>query len=508
MSKLHVFRDFVIQRLTTATLEIIATAEKSFAELEEEICRSKEESARLQRLLDIVTQPEIKLHRTDVQQFSLPEPPQIIKEQELWTSQEEEQLQGLQSETTHSMFTSTSVKHDWDQEGFSECSHLDQTVKVENREGDSLPTNSTEEQIKAEPHVQDYAAPELDSDSQPLSVVAPDCPTAQEEEEHRVLLFQNRTQNNVQQFSLPEPPQIIKEQELWTSQEEEQLQGLQSETTHSMFTSTSVKHDWDQEVFSECSHLDQTVKVENREGDALPTNTTEEQIKAEPHVQDYAAPELDSDSQPFSFEAPDCPTVQSLEEEEHGVLLLLNRTQNNEALPREHMPQRRHTGETIHQCQKSNKQFAQKCNMVGQMKTHTGDKPYQCQECNKLFAQSGYLLKHMRTHTGDKPYQCQECNKLFDRKCNLVGHMRIHTGEKPYQCQECNKIFRMKSHLVVHMRTHTGEKPYQCEECNKLFSQSSNLVEHMRRHRRETTVFPLPLFWRGGSPPQNDLPPP
>ncbi|XP_062342548.1 zinc finger protein 37 homolog [Osmerus eperlanus] len=506
MSKLHVFRDFIIQRLTTATLEIIATAEKSFAELEEEIYRSKEESARLQRLLDIVTQPEIKLHRTDVQQFSLPEPPQIIKEQELWTSQEKEQLQGLQSETTHSMFTSTSVKHDWDQEGFSECSHLDKTVKVENREGDSLPTNTTEEQIKTEPHVQDYAAPELDSDSQPFSVVAPDCPTAQEEEEHRVLLFQNRTQNNVQQLSLPETPQIKEEQELWTSQEKEQLQGLQSETTHSMFTSTSVKHDWNHEDFSECSHLDKTVKVENREGDSLPTNTTEEQIKTEPHVQDYAAPELDSDSQPFSVVAPDCPTAQK--EEEHRVLLFQNRTQNSEALPRENMPQRRHTGETIHQCQKSNKQFAQKCNMVGQMKTHTGDKPYQCQKCNKLFAQSGYLFKHMRTHTGDKPYQCQECNKLFDRKCNLVGHMRIHTGEKPYQCQECNKIFRMKSHLVVHMRTHTGEKPYQCEECNKLFSQSSNLVEHVRRHRRETTVFPLPSFWRGGSPPQNDLPPP
>ncbi|XP_046881752.1 zinc finger protein 37 homolog isoform X2 [Hypomesus transpacificus] len=496
MSKLEVFRDFIIQRLTTATLEIIATAEKSFAELEEEIYRSKGESARLQRLLDIVTQPEIKLHRTDVQHVSLPEPPQIIEEHKLWISQEEEQLQGLQSETTHSMFTSTSVKHDWDQEGFSECSHLDQTVKVENREGDSLPINTTEEQIKAEPDGQDYpAAPEPGSDSQPLSFGAPDCPTAQEEEEHgRALLFQNRTQNNMQQLCLPEPPKIMKEHKLWISQDEEQLQGLQSETTHSMLTSPSVKHDWDQEGFSECSHLDQIVKVENREGDSLPSNTTEEQIKAEPDGQDCAAPEPGSDSQPLSVEAPDCPTAQSLEEEEHeGELLLQNRTQNSKVLPGEHKSQRRHNGITLHQCQQSNKQFAQKCNLVGQMRTHTGDKPYQCRECNKLFAQSGYLLKHMRTHTGDKPYQCQECNKLFDRKCNLVGHMRIHTGEKPYKCQECKKIFRMKSHLVVHMRTHTGEKPYQCEECNKLFSQSSNLVEHMRRHRRETTGPPSPL---------------
>ena len=46
----------------------------------------------------------------------------------------------------------------------------------------------------------------------------------------------------VQQLSLPEPPQIKEEQELWSSQEEEQLQGLQSETTESMFTRDSNLH--------------------------------------------------------------------------------------------------------------------------------------------------------------------------------------------------------------------------------------------------------------------------
>ena len=63
MSNLEVFKDFISQRLTTAVFEIFRAAEKSFAEFEEEISRSKEESARLQRLLDIVIQPEIKIHR-------------------------------------------------------------------------------------------------------------------------------------------------------------------------------------------------------------------------------------------------------------------------------------------------------------------------------------------------------------------------------------------------------------------------------------------------------------
>ncbi|XP_046881793.1 zinc finger protein 135-like [Hypomesus transpacificus] len=383
MSQLNVFRDYLNERLTTAALEIFAFAEKSFAKFEEEIYRSKEESLRLQRLLDIVTQPAIKLHRTDVLQLSLLEPQQIKEEQELWTSQEEEQLQGLQSETTHSMFTSTSVKHDWDQEDFSECSHLDQTVKVENREGDSLPSNTTEEQINAELDGQDCAAPEPGSDSHPLSVVFPNCFTAQ-----------------------------------------------------------------------------------------------------------------------------------SLEKVEHeGVLLLLNRTQDSGVRPRENMPQRRHTGKTLHQCQHCNKTFSRKgalvfhmgthtedtsnhcqqCNkcfakkgsLVKHLKTHTGEKPYHCQQCNKLFAEKGNLVKHMKTHTGEKPFQCQECSKLFARRDTLREHIRTHTREKPYKCQLCNKSFTRPSRLVIHMRAHTGEKPYQCQQCNIWFRQKYSLVCHMRTHTGE-----------------------
>ena len=65
-------------------------------------------SARHVRLHVTVVLP---LLSPEVQQLSLPEPPQIKEEQELWTSQEEEQLQGLQSETTDSMFTRDSNLH-------------------------------------------------------------------------------------------------------------------------------------------------------------------------------------------------------------------------------------------------------------------------------------------------------------------------------------------------------------------------------------------------------------
>ncbi|XP_062304750.1 zinc finger protein with KRAB and SCAN domains 8-like [Osmerus eperlanus] len=162
MSKLQLFREFISERLTTAALEIFGAVEKTFAEYEEEISLFREQSARLQGLLD------------DVQQLSLPEPPQIKEEQELWTSQEEEQLQGLQSETTDSILTSPSVKLYCDQ-NTSELSHLEQRHPVENREGDSLLTNTTKEQVKADPGGQVCRLQDPASDFRLLSFVAPDC---------------------------------------------------------------------------------------------------------------------------------------------------------------------------------------------------------------------------------------------------------------------------------------------------------------------------------------------
>ncbi|XP_046881770.1 gastrula zinc finger protein XlCGF57.1-like isoform X2 [Hypomesus transpacificus] len=463
MSKLDMFRDLITQRLTTAALEIFAAVEKSFAEFEEEINHSKEASARLQRLLDIVTQPEIKLHRTDMQQLSVPEPEQIKEEQELWTNLEEEQLKGLQSETTDYTFTSTSVKHDCDQEGFSECLHLDQTVKVENREGDSLPTNTTEEQIKAEPDRQDYAASEPGSDSQPLSVVAPDCPTAQslEEEHGGELLIRNRTQNN------EAPPRYMLR--------------YRRQTLHQClicYKTFSVKRDL---VYHARKHTGKK-------------RYQCQQCKKQFNKSSILVVHMRTHTGEKPFQCQECSKGFS----QRQYLIQHTRT---------------HTGEKPFQCQECNKHFTQKgslvthmqrhlyapykcqeCNekfkwksqLVVHMRKHTGEKPYQCQECNKMFKLKSQLVLHMRTHTGEKPFQCQECSKRFSKKGNLVVHMMSHTGEKPYQCQECNKMFKLKSYLVMHMRSHTGEKPYQCQECSKAFARSRSLYKHKTTHRRET----------------------
>ncbi|KAL0984724.1 hypothetical protein UPYG_G00145880 [Umbra pygmaea] len=48
----------------SAAEEIFGAVEKTIAEYHEEVSRTKEENDRLQKLIDIVTQPDIKLHRS------------------------------------------------------------------------------------------------------------------------------------------------------------------------------------------------------------------------------------------------------------------------------------------------------------------------------------------------------------------------------------------------------------------------------------------------------------
>ncbi|XP_041740843.2 heat shock protein DDB_G0288861 [Coregonus clupeaformis] len=188
MAKLQIeLNAFLTERLTAAAVEISAVFQKKLVEYQEEISRSKEENKRLQRLLGLVFHPEIKLHRADSQQPSLPvseekvppekerspnlgqedpEPTQIKEEQEeLRTSQEEEQLQGLEPDTKYLFLIPACVKIDYEQDP-PLPSHLDQIL--ENRERDSLPTNTTE-QIKTEPGGEDYRVSVPTRDSQPLS---------------------------------------------------------------------------------------------------------------------------------------------------------------------------------------------------------------------------------------------------------------------------------------------------------------------------------------------------
>ncbi|XP_075931763.1 uncharacterized protein LOC142931635 isoform X3 [Anarhichas minor] len=226
MSKVQMLRCLVNQRLTAAAEEIFGVFERTIAEYEEELSRSKEENERQRKLLDAVFIPQLRLHRADVQQLLIrrevvppeqqvwsssldqedPEPPHIKEEQEeLWTSQEGEQLQGL--EEADIKFTFTPVKsEDDEEEAQSSKLHQRQTEQMET-EGDGEDCGGPEPDRNSDPdtdnETEDSSEPETDdsddwkqnrdhqSGSNSLKNVLDD-----EEEAQSSQLHQRQTQEN------------------------------------------------------------------------------------------------------------------------------------------------------------------------------------------------------------------------------------------------------------------------------------------------------------------------
>ncbi|XP_044192026.1 zinc finger protein 160-like isoform X1 [Thunnus albacares] len=221
----------------------------------------------------------------------------------------------------------------------------------------------------------------------------------------------------------PEPPHIKEEQEeLWTNQEGEQLQGLQEEADITKFTFTPVPvktEDDEEKPQSSQLHQRQT-----------------EQTETEADGEDCGGSDTD-DRTSDSSEPDDSDKVWN---KTIDLKSALNKTKNNSW----------NSGKEAFSCSECGKGFIYTTNLKRHMMIHIGEKPFSCSECGRTFVQRSHLHEHMRCHTGEKPFNCPVCKKCFSRSSNLQRHMTLHTKEKRFSCSVCGKRFTWLSQLTRH----------------------------------------------------------
>nr|XP_023993332.1 zinc finger protein 37 homolog [Salvelinus alpinus] len=253
----------------------------------------------------------------------------------------------------------------------------------------------------------------------------------------------------------PEPTQIKEEQEdLRTSQEEEQLQGL-FDTKDSIFTPPCVKSERDQEDPLQSLTLPQTQTVENRESDSKPVDLKPFVIVT--HIKGFYSPCDPPDNQNIV-----CSHSSAVSNDPVG----LDNSPPLDPSPTlgEHCSKPSTTARKTHHCCDCGATFALKADLQRHV-TLFSNRPSECSSCQNRYNSTCKLKAHVRLCHGGKPCTCPVCGKTFKYKGGLPRHMRIHKGEKPFSCGDCGKSFNQKGNLTEHVLIHTGEKPFSCGDC-------------------------------------------
>ncbi|KAJ7988126.1 hypothetical protein DPEC_G00320390 [Dallia pectoralis] len=283
MSKIQLLKVFLNQRLTAVAQEIFGAVEQTIADYQEECSRTKEENHRLQKLLDVVIEPELKLYQADLHHLTgsgeqMPAEKQFI---EKWgpLSLDKEDTELTQINKPEEPGTSR-VKEElpWQEEGVLCSVFVKNNCHQDLGLSSDLASTSTEQM-----HT------ELDEDLQQHSDLG------------KVTCEKQRCEKWSPPSLRPEDPELIKnrQEELGTSQTNAQIHWLEESVLSP----------------SQLPHLRQS--VENQHGDIF--STTGEQIKTERGTEDYTVPELNNYSQSLSAGHPKCSAAQTDNSEDPGL---------------------------------------------------------------------------------------------------------------------------------------------------------------------------------------------
>ncbi|XP_059205214.1 zinc finger and SCAN domain-containing protein 5C-like [Centropristis striata] len=214
---------------------------------------------------------------------------------------------------------------------------------------------------------------------------------------------QQRSSSLDQDQEEPEPPHIKEEQEEpRTSQQGEQLQGLEeADITKFTFTPVPVKSEEDEEKSQSSQlHQTQTGQMETEAGGSEPDRNSD------PDHKTGASPEPDTD------DSADWKETREPQSASNSV--------RTDEVP------------------------------VSDLRFSTCEKLFGCSECGKRFPRKETLQYHMSTHTGEKPFVCSVCKQSFARKPSLRKHLKTHQAEKRFSCSVCNSKFFWCHQLKIH----------------------------------------------------------
>ena len=131
-----------------------------------------------------------------------------------------------------------------------------------------------------------------------------------------------------------------------------------------------------------------------------------------------------------------------------------------------------------HYCDKCERRFLQKGQLVAHIRSVHDKIDFTCPECPMTFKTQHEVYRHNRLeHSTDKRFDCKYCGKRFSSMSSARSHELVHENPQ-FQCRFCSKLIKTEKNLIAHERIHTGEKPFPCKVCSAAFTNLNRLRQH------------------------------